>query len=255
MASLLSFLFSVGGVVVVLLFVALWLRVRPASRWARGSAIGAALFYTLASVYAIPHTASRMLARGYSAFSASDLPTGRIAIVVLGAGGVFVRDWDGRFFPVMDRANVTRIVEAARLHRLMPEAWVITSGGGTGRPGQQPAAVLMRDALVRLGVPESRILLESESLTTHEEAVLIGPTLRSLAIDRVILVTSDTHMWRSIGTFRAAGIVAIPAIARESYPTPDWSGWVLPSNSGLNLSSLVVHELVGIAGYRLRGWF
>ena len=41
---------------------------------------------------------------------------------------------------------------------------------------------------------------------------LVGGVVRA-RVDHVVLVTSPTHMRRSLATFRAEGITAIPAIA------------------------------------------
>ena len=71
----------------------------------------------------------------------------------------------------------------------------------------------------------------------------------------VVLVTSGTHMRRSLGTFRAQGIRAIPAIARDPYLATSWSDWILPSNLGLWKSSSVMHEILGLAYYTVRGWY
>jgi uncharacterized SAM-binding protein YcdF (DUF218 family) len=256
MAKIIQFVFSVGGLVTVLIGVVVWLRLRPTSRWARRWLVSITVFYTLASVYAVPHGAARLIAHGYHAFRAADVPAGRVAIVLLGAGEEFVSDWDGRLFPVESRAGVARIAETARVARLVPDAWIISSGGLPGlRPREQPSAVVMRDTLMQLGVPASRILLESESENTHDEAVLVAPMLTARQIDRVILVTSDVHMRRSIGTFHAAGIEAIPAIAQEPAWVPSWRGWLLPSPLGLETSSGVAHEIAGFAGYAVRGWY
>ena len=113
----------------------------------------------------------------------------------------------------------------------------------------------MRDELVRLGVPESRILIESRSGNTHDEAVIVKPMLASLHVDRVILVTSELHMWRAVGAFRATGVDVIPAKARGVFTTLPWYLWIAPSNEGLNEGALLAHEVFGIPYYFARGWF
>jgi uncharacterized SAM-binding protein YcdF (DUF218 family) len=113
----------------------------------------------------------------------------------------------------------------------------------------------MREELVQLGVPRDRILVETASRNTREEALVIEPMLRRLGNPQVVLVTSHTHMRRSIGTFRAVGITAIPAIARDPRPEVPLSEWILPTGRALRASGEVVHELFGIPYYWLRGWW
>jgi len=59
--------------------------------------------------------------------------------------------------------------------------------------------------------------------TTHDEAVLVAPMLKRLGVQRTILVTSAIHMPRSLGTFRAAGVDAIPAPALDPGARAWWT--------------------------------
>jgi uncharacterized SAM-binding protein YcdF (DUF218 family) len=79
--------------------------------------------------------------------------------------------------------------------------------------------------------------------------------LRSRGIQLVVIVTSDTHMRRSIGTFRAVGIDASPAIAPDPHRQAPWWDWATPSTPGLDHTARVVHELIGLPYYWARGWW
>ena len=80
--------------------------------------------------------------------------------------------------------------------------------------------------------------------------------LLGISTDRVILVTSEVHMRRSLGVFRAVGLPAIPAVSKDStVDDPDWTMVLLPSDKALRLSALIAHELVGTLYYWLRGWY
>jgi uncharacterized SAM-binding protein YcdF (DUF218 family) len=113
----------------------------------------------------------------------------------------------------------------------------------------------MRTALVQLGVPATRILTESTSLNTRDQAILVRPMLDRLEAQQVVLVTSQVHMRRSLGAFRAAGITAIPAVAEDRGPDLSWPLWILPSGSGLQTSAMAAHEGAGLVYYALRGWY
>jgi len=113
----------------------------------------------------------------------------------------------------------------------------------------------MMEALVWLGVPASRIVQETVSTTTRDEAVVIRPMLTRLGAEQVILITSDVHMRRALGAFRAAGIDALPAIAREIERDVPWTTWLLPTDDGLWIGSLNAHEVIGVTYYWLRGWW
>ncbi len=254
MNSVVRFFVSTTGAVAALLVAALWLWRRPHSRSARRFLLASAIFYSLASVYAVPAIVGRMLSIGYHEFTAADVPPAPAALVVLGSGALVVRGWDDRVDLMTDIA-AARVLETARVFRLMDPAIVISSGGlPTPDDDSEPSGQNMRDELVRLGIPAERIIVETGSSNTHDEAVIVTPILRSRGIERMVLVTSDTHMRRAIGTFRAEGWRAVPAIAPDPNFSAPWGDWLIPSGHGLEFSRQVSRELMGLPYYWLRSW-
>jgi len=255
MTRLLDALFSPTGALVGLFLSVVWIVASPRSRAARRSALSVATFYLLASVYPIPEGLSQLLATGYQRVDHVDGPGDRTALVVLGAGDEIVFGWD-EWILVANAGGGARAFEASRIYRLLNPRWVIASGGrfpDSDRPDASSAN--MRDLLVRFGVPHDRIVLESASRNTRDEAVVIAPLLRELGVDRVVLVTSAVHMRRAIGAFRAVGSNPIPAIAPDPKFRRVWWTWLRPGRDGLSLSSQVAHELAGIPYYWARGWW
>ena len=253
MSTFLGLLFSTSGIVVSMLIAALWLWRRPSSVVARRFLFVAALGFTCASIYVVPFGVSRLLTLGYHQFGASDVGHGTTAVVVLGGGDEFVAGWTDQI-TVTTPVEAARVLEVWRVFRLISPEWIISSGGPPDPPDRADASsITMRAELIRLGVPPERILLESTSRNTYEEAVLIAPMLRSLAVQQLVLVTSDTHMRRSMGTLRAAGWNAVPAIAPHPAVPTRWFEWELPTAGGLELSREVTRELFGIPYYWLRG--
>ena len=256
MSTFLGFLFSFSAVVVAFGAGVLWLAGRPASRAARAWLMAVTIAFAAASTYAVPYGVSRVLAMGYQPVDTSRPLSGKTAIVVLGSADEVVENWAGDAFAVLDRSGAARVWEACRVYRGAGDAWMISSGGGVvSQPGARATAATMRDALLACGVPSSRILLEDRSLTTRDQAVLVAPMVHALNTDRVVLVTSDIHMRRSVGAFRAAGVAVVPAIARDPFLTASWRKWYLPSPDGFELTERVAHEFAGIGYYAARGWF
>lgn len=226
------------------------------ARWARSLLLVASLFYACASVYALPSALTRLLVAGYRPLSAADVPVGRTAVVLLGSGTHLSRDWDGGVFPAVDKIGATRVAEAARVYHLVHPDFVISSGGLIEvTENSWPSGKSMADALVMLGVPRERIVIEDLSETTHREAVIVKEMLVSRPVDHIVLVTSGVHMRRSVGTFLAEGLPTIPAIARETPPFSRWWQKLIPTDKGLEESGMVAHELSGLVVYRLRGWY
>lgn len=255
LAQLVWFVFSAGGLTVALCAAVILLLTRPRSQSVRRAALAAAAFYLLASIYALPQAAGRLLANGYRPLGAEDLPRGPITIVVLGAGSRTVQDWDGRRFSMPDPHAASRALEAARVFRMVPAATVISSGGllSPDAPGT-PTGEAMAVALRQMGVPGERLTVETESRNTRDEAVVIARMLHERP-STIVLVTTDVHMRRSVGAFAAAGLRVVPAIAQTpDVDLPERRRW-LPSNDGLGYSGLIAHELLGLAYYAARGWF
>jgi uncharacterized SAM-binding protein YcdF (DUF218 family) len=117
---------------------------------------------------------------------------------------------------------------------------------GTG-PSEAERARLLFDSL---GVPRQRVLYESASRTTYENAVF---TARLAEVDRGrrwLLVTSAYHMPRSMATFVKAGwnVTAYPVDFRTGSATP-WTEYSL--RESLGHWQIALHEVVGMLAYRL----
>lgn len=89
---------------------------------------------------------------------------------------------------------------------------IIVSGGqvfeDTGREAE-----IARSILISLGIPEGKIILESKSLNTTENAVYTKKLLDKYDYQKPILVTSAFHMERAVKQFEKVNTSVIP------YPT------------------------------------
>jgi uncharacterized SAM-binding protein YcdF (DUF218 family) len=255
MSHAVRFFFSASGIVFSLVVAAVWLWRRPQSPAARRFLFGTAAGYALISTYAAPAIVGRALSAGYHKFTAADAPHAATALVVLGAGTYTVGGWQDSA-TLMSDVEAARVLEAWRVFRLIKPAVVITSGGPpTLDDRSQPSGLNIHDELVRLGIPDAQIIVDIASHDTHDSAVVIQPILRTRGIEHVVLVTSDTHMRRSLGAFRAQGWNAVPAIAPDPNLDREWYDRLLPSRYGLDLSLQVTHEVLGLPYYWLRGWW
>jgi uncharacterized SAM-binding protein YcdF (DUF218 family) len=254
MTSLVAFVFSPSGILVTFLVGAIWTAARPRSRRAHAFLIITAAGYVLCSTYLVAFGAASLLASGYHRFNRGDAPSGRTAIVVLGSGVDPVFGWDEVMY-LPSPIAASRALETVRVYNMLNPEWLISSGGNVDPDdAAEPSSTNMRELLVRLGVPPRKILLQSTSRDTHEEAVLIASMVRSLGADALVVVTSAVHMRRSLGAFRAAGLNPVPAIA----PDPGFrlrAERFVPGQRGLSLSREVVHEAFGIPYYWVRGWW
>ncbi len=95
--------------------------------------------------------------------------------------------------------NVARLEEAIGLARRYPDARVYL----IGEEPTFPADILMRE----LG---DRLVVETSSTTTHENAARAARLIAPRADDLYLLVTDRMHMPRAVGSFRREGFRVHP---------------------------------------------
>ncbi|MFL6948713.1 MAG: YdcF family protein, partial [Xanthobacteraceae bacterium] len=148
-----------------------------------------------------------------------------------------------------------RMTVVAELARAYPNARIVFSGG-SGRLLLHGA--LESDLAVRmfgsLGIPASRIQVDERARDTLENAVFSKAIAAPKPGQRWLLVTSASHMPRSIGAFRRAGF------AVEAYPV-DWrtrgpADVTRPFDAladGLKRSDTAMREWIGLVTYWISG--
>ena len=157
-----------------------------------------------------------------------------------------------------DTYPVTVVPDLARRY---PDAKIVFSGGTSDplKPGLSEAAIV-KQIFISWGIPPDRIVTEEQSQTTEENARFTARLLRPAPQSRWLLVTSSYHIPRAMGAFRKAGfnVLAFPAGPR----THGWGDFWWPSDTAtdnLRRFDLAVHEWLGLAVYRIRGfsdeWF
>jgi uncharacterized SAM-binding protein YcdF (DUF218 family) len=127
---------------------------------------------------------------------------------------------------------------------------ILVSGGGGG---DRPHAAVMHDALVTEGVPTEVIWTETESENTHENAVNSSAILRARGVTRIALVTEAYSMPRAARAFEKSGITVVPAPSRRTQLSGSYTDF-FPGPSAIARNGEIIHELVGLLWYKLRGW-
>ena len=152
-------------------------------------------------------------------------------------------------------ASGDRFVEAAILARRYPEARIVVTGG-TGTlllDGEGDADTAPR-LLTALGVAPERLVMESRSRNTHENALFTRDMVQPQPGETWLLVTSAFHMPRAVGLFRKAGFDVVPWPA--DYRTAGTETFGLAQDNALdslrNLS-VAIREWIGLAAYRATG--
>lgn len=153
--------------------------------------------------------------------------------------------------------SAERLTSAVMLARRYPEAQIIFAGGsGALRDvagGAYSEATVARQFFVDQGLSPSRLLFESRSRNTAENARHSFDLAAPDADETWVLITSAFHMPRAMRSFDAAGwpkIVVYPVDYRTGR-FADGIGWNFQRN--LTLVTIAIREYAGLVAYRIFG--
>lgn len=151
-----------------------------------------------------------------------------------------------------------RLFKTIELYRNKVIDTIIISGGAASLTGQiRPESIYAREYLIRFGVDSSRILIDSKSKNTYENAVETEKILiKEGGMRKVLLITSAFHIPRAVKTFQKAGISVVPfgvqfiSNPKRGYNVADF---VIPSSEALYHFDALMKEWVGYMVYRITG--
>ncbi|MDI6451278.1 YdcF family protein [Anaerobaca lacustris] len=173
-------------------------------------------------------------------------------IVVLGGGGFpsggfrTEAELSGRSYP--------RLYHGVRLFQ-QGHADVIAFCGGEIREGKEREAEIMKAMAVQMGVPAEKILTETTSATTQQNASGLAELLPAAPNRRIGIVTSATHALRSVRTFAAhfPDDTVVPVPVHYQYDPDPWHAKNLrPTVDAFVQSTGALHEWIGLLWYRVR---
>jgi len=128
--------------------------------------------------------------------------------------------------------GMVRAVEALKLAKRYPKAKLVVSVRG---------APYVSYFLQAHDFLKGRLILESKSRNTYENATVAAALVVLKPGERWILVTSGSHMPRAVGAFRKAGF--------NVHPWPV----IYCSERGRLSFRIAIHEWIGLIIYRLSG--
>ncbi|AGA32456.1 protein of unknown function DUF218 [Thioalkalivibrio nitratireducens DSM 14787] len=165
------------------------------------------------------------------------------AVVVLGAG--WEPDFDAPASIRLSTSSSVRLMEGLRLLEAPPEAKLVVSGGSR-RADEAPVAQGYAAAAQALGVPAERIVVLDTPTDTAQEAYAVRELLGTEA--RFLLVTSASHMPRSVRHFERLGLspIASPTHYRTGRDGPHRLGYWVPSSDALRKTERAVYEYLGL---------
>ena len=185
-------------------------------------------------------------------FPVPDADTPVAGIIVLGGATGSGRVAAARDQPVLN-GNAERLTTAMALHRVNPNLPLVVSGfSGRLVPSGLNEAEITRLLFLQLGLSLDRVRFEDRSRNTAQNARFTAEMAGVGGEDPWLLITSASHMPRSVASFRAAGVSVLP------YPVdfrtePDNLIWPREPSSSLGYARIGAREWLGLLAYHVTG--
>jgi len=162
-------------------------------------------------------------------------------------------------YDVSGLETIRRVNKAAEMWKQYSDAVLVMAGSQPGMDGLRPAnqqGLLMQAQAERLGVPTSKIRVESTSLNTNGHAKVARDSGWHQPTDPLMIVTSDFHLRRSRHEF-ARFFSNLRMVGSDPIITDDSFGDVslrslIPQVDSLSDSTIYLREYVALALSDLR---
>lgn len=152
-------------------------------------------------------------------------------------------------------AAFERISTFQKLAKMYPDARLVVSGGsGKLDQGGKPEAYIIRDHLRSTGFKDGRVIYETLSKNTYENALNVQKIINPKPEENWIVVTSSWHLPRTAAIFKKLdwNITTFPADYRTYGQYKLFSPYNLFTEN-LELTDTAFKEFVGLIAYCLTG--
>ena len=214
-------------------------------RWGKRILMLGIIILYLSSSFTVVNLLSKPLESPFPQPYWESIPPSVGAIVVLTGGKLYTK---------------IRTLRGVELYYQLKNLPLLFSGGPASRD-KDSLAESKRAGLIaqKLGVPQERIIVESRSRNTYENAVYSLIILRRMNIKDFILVTSGSHMRRAMAVFKKNGATPVPVPSDYiSSWTPQkkafFPDYILPTTEAFNALFYVLHEYFGLVWYKTKGY-
>jgi uncharacterized SAM-binding protein YcdF (DUF218 family) len=208
----------------------------------------ALLFLYLLSIQPVSDLLLKPLENAYPPLSSEFKKDWPQAVVILGGGIIQGSPEAGTGKDALTSDAMKRVVYAFSLRNIFKVPFIF-SGGKTFEYGQESEALTASRLFVSLGFPFERLILESRSRNTWENA----KETAIFGFDKIVLITSAYHVKRSVYCFNRQGISVIAA--PTDYKCDRGRNYnffsFMPTITSLYNSYLALHEYVGLLIYMI----
>jgi len=167
-------------------------------------------------------------------------------------------DYDAKQELVQFHFSTDRLMAGIKLYKTgRAKKIMISSGSGKISNPNEKEAIFIEDYLLKIGIPRSDIIIESESKNTHENAVESAKILNVDYTDgNYLLVTSAIHMPRAKRCFKKTGLTVTPfSVDQQAGPRKYLLDHLfVPDVDALTRWQQLIKEWVGFISYKLVGY-
>ncbi|MFN4234581.1 MAG: YdcF family protein [Bacteroidia bacterium] len=177
--------------------------------------------------------------------------------IVIVLGGMITFDSD--FERMQANRGIDRSLQGLLVYKKGKAKKLFISGGsGSLQFPDMKEAIILKNYLTQIGIPEQDILIESESKNTYENAVYTRKELERLGLhhSKLLLVTSASHMYRAKKCFEKQGLM-VDTYSADVVAGPRkfvFDHVFLPNGNTLNDWYNLLHELLGVVIYKIMGY-
>ncbi len=182
------------------------------------------------------------------------LSTYDVGVILGGVQEFGTHEVDDRLITPSVSGRITTSVELYHLGKLKH---IIITGGDAAvmKSKSEPEAPLVKNAMIRMGVPDTVIIVEDAATTTRENAVFSQKIIEKKGFKSVLLLTSAQHMPRSYACFSKVGVDC------AAFPTDPWTeeittqprSFISPNAKYLIYWQSLLREWVGYVAYKIKG--
>jgi uncharacterized SAM-binding protein YcdF (DUF218 family) len=168
-------------------------------------------------------------------------------IIMLGQGAqgdVITVDGKGE----LTSETAVNVITTLKLYNLLKLPIIISGGAPEGVHGAGNESQISKRDLIAMQVPEDKIIIDDKSRTTQENAKNSAVILNRMGFKHPILVTSSTHMSRSVELFKKEGVevLALPTQYEAPKKVKHDIFDFIPSVYGVSLVRTGLKEMIGM---------
>jgi uncharacterized SAM-binding protein YcdF (DUF218 family) len=183
------------------------------------------------------------------------LPNYNVAIVL---GGISY--YDTNLKRIHFQRSSDRIFHALALYKQGKVNKIFISGGAAyiSKP-YETEAIFLKEYLVKIGVPDSVVIIECKSRNTYENAVESKSELSKLGLfnnkQKFLLITSGYHMPRAFACYKKQGfnLDAFSVDGSAGKHELQLDELLIPNFNSFQNWDLLIHEWIGFTAYFFSG--